>query len=380
MLPRAELNTTRPAASLEAPTSVVSATDSRLEIFRRLTQIAIGKELQATVDAMLDDGTYLVKVADATARMALPVGTRVGDSLSMVFVAKEPRPTFLLTQQQGSATASLSTTARFISHLLQIAEQDDAPVAVLAKAPLAASPAAADPKLVAASLHNALASSGLFYESHLHDWISGSRPLADLAREPQTQVDTASHKMANSIQQQNPANLDLAKLANGMQEFGNGAHALIDLIREAQRQSGNLAVIDADVITQPQTELPALDPELARITHLQLNTLEHQQVRWQGELWPGQPMEWEVGEDKSEGGSNETPEPAWTSTVRFDLPNLGKISATVRLVGERVHVQVNTATDEVAASLLQYGGRLADALEAAGAPLDSLLVKQDESS
>ena len=100
MLPRADLNATRPPASIEAATPVVSATDSRLEVFRRLTQIALGKELQATVDALLDDGTYLVRVADTTARMALPTGSRIGDTLSMIFVAKEPRPTFLLMQQQ----------------------------------------------------------------------------------------------------------------------------------------------------------------------------------------------------------------------------------------------------------------------------------------
>lgn len=377
MLPRADLNSNRPPASLEAPTSTVSSTDARLEVFRRLTQIAIGKELQATVASKLDDGTYLVKVADAHARMALPVGARVGDTLSMVFVAKEPRPTFLLTQQQGSAPASLSTTARLIDHILQLAEQDGAPSAVLAKAPLAASAAAADPKLVAANLRNALAASGLFYESHLHDWISGGRSLAELAHEPQARFE-AQQKSAHATPPQNPANLDLTKLAASMRELGDQAHTLMNLIRQAQQQAGNAGNTDADLIARSQAALPQIDPEAARIINLQLNTLEHQQVRWQGELWPGQPMEWEVREDKSEGGSQQEQQSAWTSVVRFELPHLGDISATIRLAGDRVHVQVNTKTEAAASSLREHSGMLTDRLEAAGAPLDSLLVKQDE--
>ena len=52
----------------------------------------------------------------------------------------------------------------------------------------------------------------------------------------------------------------------------------------------------------------------------------------------------------------------------------------MRLVGERVHVQIGTSTDDTASALREYGGMLSDALEAAGAPLDSLLVKRDDAS
>ena len=377
MLPRADLNPTRPPASLEAATHVVSSTDPRLDVFRRLSQISIGRELQATVDAMLDDGAFLVKVADTTARMMLPVGTKVGDTLSMIFIAKEPRPTFLLTQQQGSAPASLSTTARLIDHLLHSAAQDGAPAAVVAKAPLLASPAAMDPKQVAAALQNTVASSGLFYESHLHEWISGGRPLPELAQEPQAKF--AANEPRAALLPQDANRVDLARLAENMRELGNGAQKLIDLMRQSQIQ-GNPLTTDADLIANTQATLPTVEPEAARLINLQLNTLENQMIRWQGQLWPGQPMEWEISEDKPEGSSREAPQlSTWTSTVRFELPHLGDISATVRLVGDRVHVQVSTVNDEAASTLRKYGGMLADSLEAAGAPLDSLSVKQNES-
>jgi hypothetical protein len=381
MLPRADLNPTRPPASLEAATTLVSSTDARLEVFRRLTQIAIGKELQATVDAALDDGTYIVKVADAAARMALPVGTKVGDTLSMIFVAREPRPTFLLTQQQGSAPASLSTTARLIDHLLHTAQQRGESAAIAAKTPLLASPAALEPQQVATALQKSIVSSGLFYESHLHEWISGSRPRADLAQEPQAQLSGNAQRPVSPALPHDTSQLDIARLAANMRELGEGAQKLVNLIREAHVPPGNVLKTDADVIASAsQTALPEIEPEAARLINLQLNALENQMIRWQGQLWPGQQMEWEISEDKPEGGSRgETQQPAWTSTVRFELPHLGDISATVRLVGDRVHVQVNTESGETASTLREYSGMLADALEAAGVPLDSLSVKQDES-
>ncbi len=383
MLPRADLNPTRPPASLEAATTVVSSTDARLEVFRRLNQIAIGRELQATVDAMLDDGTYLVKVADTTARMALPVGTKVGDTLSMVFVANDPRPTFLLTQQQGSAPASLSTTARLIDHLIHAAKQEGAPTAVTTRIPLVPSPSALEPKQVANALQNALSASGLFYESHLHDWISGTRQTAELTREPQAQL-AGSLKQQPAAETKESTNVDLGRLAANMREIGEGAQKLMNLIREAQIHAGNPASTDADLITPAQPALPSVDPEAARIINLQLNALEHQMIKWQGQLWPGMPMEWEIQEENPEGGGaqgaqGEQPS-AWTSTVRFELPNLGGVSATIRLLGNRVHVQVGTQTEDAAATVRVFGGLLADALEAAGAPLDSLTVKQNESS
>jgi hypothetical protein len=377
MLPRADLNSTRPLASVEAPAPVASSTDARQEVFHQLTQIAIGRQLQADVISMFDDGTFLVKVADTTARMALPVGTRVGDTLSMTFVAKEPRPTFLLTPPEGSATSSLSPAARLIDHLLQTADQEGAPTAVEAKTPLLPSPAAMDATQVASALHDNVEFSGLFYESHLQDWAGGGRGITDLQREPQAKIATPAPEPGATPR---AAGHELAHLSAGMRDLGDGVHALMDLIRDAQQQPGKPITVDADVITRSQAALPQLDPESARLINLQLQTLEQQQMRWQGELWPGRPLEWEVSEDRQHGNERDAQPSSWTSVVRFRLPTLGEISATLRLSGDRVQVQVNTPSGETAASLRAHADRLADALAAAGSPLDSLLVKNDEAA
>lgn len=367
MLPRADLTTNRPPGSVEPPTPVTSATDTRQEVLRRLSQIAIGKELTAMIQAKLDDGTHLVKVADTLARMALPVGAKVGDQLSMVFVAREPRPTFLLTGQPASATASLSTAARLIDHLLQTAPRGADVAVVRGSAPLLAAAGSNVPQLTA-RLQQTLSSSGLFYESHLQDWVTGSRPLAELAREPQAKLPLPSDARTA------PEGQDLARLSAGLRELGDNAQALARLIRDAQLQ-GNLPNLDAQVVARPEAGLPVLDPEAARLLQQQLATLEQQQIRWQGQLFPGQPMEWDVTEERSQSEPENREASAWTSVVRFELPNLGPVEATVRLDGERVQVQVRVERDGSAAPLREFAPLLAEALEAAGSPLEAFGVK-----
>ncbi|HEY8606495.1 MAG TPA: flagellar hook-length control protein FliK [Noviherbaspirillum sp.] len=346
----------------------MSATDPRLDVLRRLNQIAIGKEVQAMVDSMLDDGNFLVRVGDGQARMALPVGTRVGDQLSMVFIAREPRPTFLLNQPGGSAPATLSATARLIDHVLQAAG-GNASAAVNAGAPLLAA-ADADPARIAGALQDSLGRSGLFYESHLQDWLNGSRTLEELAQEPQA-------RLAQPGTRPEQSGADMARLADSMRDLGDGVHKLLDLMRDAKVQAANPQMTDADVIARADAGLPPIDPEAARLINLQLNALEQQQMRWRGELWPGQELEWEVSRDQGGGGAGQEVA-CWSSAVRFELPHLGAVSATIRLLGGRVQLQVNTDSDDAAALLRGHADSLAQALDAAGAPLDAMLVKRDE--
>jgi hypothetical protein len=222
-------------------------------------------------------------------------------------------------------------------------------------------------------LHESVEFSGLFYESHMHEWISGSRPLAALQREPQAHLPASS-----TPPQQDPPRIDWTKLATGIKEAGDGPNALMTLIREAHIQGANAPAVDAAVIGQPQQHLPEIAPEAAQIIHQQLNALEHQQMQWTGELWPGQRMEWEITEDKQHGQSRETLQSSWSSKMRFSLPTLGEISAVVRLTGDRVHVQIDTSDDAIADTLRAQSTTLADALSAAGSPMDSFLVKRHD--
>ena len=372
MLPRADLTTTRAPATIEAPAPVAPGANARQEVLDRLTRIAIGQQLHAEVLSVFEDGAFLVRVADTAARMVLPAGTKVGDHLSMVFIAKEPRPTFLLTEG-GSVSASLSIAGRLADQLARQAQSEGTPAAVQSRTPVLLSPAMMQPETIATALHESVEFSGLFYESHMHEWISGSRPLAALQREPQARLPASS-----TLPPQEPPRIDWAKLATGMKEAGDGPNALMTLIREAHIQGANAPAVDAAVIGQPQHPLPEIAPEAAQIIHQQLNALEHQQVQWTGELWPGQRMEWEITEDKQHRRSREAPQSSWSSKMRFSLPTLGEISAVVRLTGDRVQVQIDTSNDAIADTLRAQSTTLADALSAAGSPMDSFLVKRHD--
>jgi flagellar hook-length control protein FliK len=74
----------------------------------------------------------------------------------------------------------------------------------------------------------------------------------------------------------------------------------------------------------------------------------------------------------------DAPERSWQSVVRFDLPTLGQIAATITLVGDHVQVQMRTANPDSAQTLRLHGAQLSEALAAAGSTLDLLTVKQEE--
>ena len=91
-------------------------------------------------------------------------------------------PTVAAAAQQGPE-AELSVAARVISAVLANLEADAAPVRGTAPAwPSRQAPSA---PALASALSQTVAHSGLFYESHLVEFASGTRSLAQLLEEPQ---------------------------------------------------------------------------------------------------------------------------------------------------------------------------------------------------
>jgi hypothetical protein len=383
MLQRADITGARPVILVEAATPAVSLGDAKQEALHRLSQLALGKEFQAQVLSRLADGSYLVRIDDAVAGMKLPPGTQTGDILELTLLATEPRPTFLLGRPNDTSTASLSPAGRLIADMLQLAQEDGAPpAALIGKTPLltnANMPAAQ----IAAALRQALGFSGLFYESHVAQWANGTRPLAELLKEPASKLFNASpapqagaqpEPVPAELTQQHAAALD--KLLLNMKEWADGKRALSDMLQQ-HKSTGAPTGSDSTTLGRQETG-PIADS--AKLLSLQLDTLEQRRIVWQGELLPAQPFEWEVSDDTPRGSREQDADSAaqsWQSTVRFSLPTLGMVSATVKLAGERVQVQVHTADAHSAVALRAHGGMLAAALDAAGATLDALLVKHD---
>lgn len=191
--------------------------------------------------------------------------------------------------QEAIESMSLAFTAgaRLLQSVLRgTALKTPAPPTIASQAPLAPDRATPVPVL-ARALASALAESGLFYESHLARALQRDYPMAALAREP---------------------------------------------------QSGWPMVPDANP-TNASAPAPALPEAAAALLNRQLDLLDTRTLVWSGEIWPGQRAQ--IAFDEAQSGAEpeeddiEGPKrpAAWRTRITLDLPSLGRVDATLNVVG-----------------------------------------------
>ncbi|WP_211466623.1 flagellar hook-length control protein FliK [Collimonas silvisoli] len=236
--------------------------------------------------------------------------------------------------------ASLSAAARVISELLGTtpAKGD----AVRGSAPLwpaTAATAAPEPQQLAAALARSVAGSGLFYESHLLQFFSGQRSLAQLLQEPQAKLTLPS--------------------------------AAADLAASAAPGLGHVtASIAADAIP---------------LVRQQLELLALSQFRWSGEAWPDAAMEWEMteqgqrrqgGRERNLGSNPEQTPRSWSTRLSMTLPRLGSIELRLSLAGDSWRAELAAAEAATLSSMRADGEQLRQRFSAAGLHLSDLQVVQ----
>lgn len=290
--------------------------------------------------------------------MKLPAGARPGDVLDLIFVSREPRPVFMLAPEAPPADpVPLSTTGRFISDLLGRSPSTATSTALAGVAPLLPAPPD-DAAQLARSLAGALSRSGLFYESHQAQWLSGARTLAELALEPQARLPQPSRSQPAQPSSSLAPTALLASLAP--QEQGGVA--------------SNPAATRHDNNPMPHP----VHPEAQGLVRQQLEIFESRQVNWQGIAWPGQSMEWEVAEEKPQSPADSGHTTIWKTRLTLVLPNLGRVCASFRLDAGGVDVRV-TAADPVTAFMLRSGtAKLGDGLEFSGIKLLGMKVDLED--
>ncbi|MDR0233922.1 MAG: flagellar hook-length control protein FliK [Zoogloeaceae bacterium] len=120
----------------------------------------------------------------------------------------------------------------------------------------------------------------------------------------------------------------------------------------------------------------AIAPDLAPMVRQQLEALATNTYVWQGQIWPGQTMEWEiVEEDSSQRQREENTAANWTTHLNLKLPQLGALDATLRLTGGRnIRISLRTENDEARARLIAANADLRRRFEASGLTLEFLDV------
>lgn len=362
MLPRADISIT-PVGRPDASARLSPVADPRQEAFTRSLAAMLGRQVQGDILSRLNDGSFLVKVGGTAARMQLPPGAEAGKSVPMTLISLTPRPTFQVEGQAGQLTqfeAEAPPPGAAAPYLDGADEgaattRTQASAAALGQLRSGADPAPALPGAAPVTL------------SETARVLSNVLGMAMA----QSHGDTIVAKTALSPHPNPPPEQLAAALKDAV-----GKSGLFYESHVAEWSAGQRSL--ADLGQEPQMLRPAsaTDPAAAQLINLQLQTQEQARVAWQGQVWPGQEMRWEIQRDESEGSRAQgeaEPEPGWQSALKLRFPLLGEIGARFALRGEQLHLQLDAGAD-ASPVLRAHAARLEAAMQAAGTPLSSLSI------
>ena len=290
----------------------------------QLPDLVPGQRFQAALQRTLPDGTFQALVAGRELTLALAGSAKAGDTLELVVV--ERRPGLIVARQPAAGPlapnatlaapgvhAALSPAARLIGILLSL-RLPAAPTPLAGGQPLLGADAVTATRLGPA-LRQALHDSGLFYEAHQGQWLTGRLGLAALRQEPQAQ----------------PGGRAAPAAAGGT---AAGATGLI-----------------------PERLLP--------LVQQQLDALASGQYLFQLQPWPGQDVTWELEDPDSPAATAEDGR-VWRTRLRLTLPALGAVEAGLVLSASGLQILLRAREGAAADFLRTHHGPLRQALSSAG--------------
>lgn len=292
----------------------------------------IGQKMQGRVQGQIATGLFRVNVANQSIQMALPSHVRTGDLVELEVVSLLPKLTFSMPASTHPLVTpnQLSNAARLFSALSQQPPERAVVRASHGQALwLQAQPP--DVPQLAVKLHEALSQSGLFYESHQVQWLEGNRSTAQLLQEPQNLTPAAGLETASS----------------------------------ALAQAG----------TTVSSHLSTTPSHVQNLVQQQLNALDTGQVMWQGQVWQGQEMEWEIHGESSRQANAES-EHQWVTQIHLELPHLGEVSAQLRLTAQGLNLQLVAPDARTRTTLGRSSSELVAALSEQGIPVISTQVSE----
>jgi len=353
-----------------------------------------GERYVAKVQEQTADGRFLVQIRDQKLDLNLPRNTQAGQNIELRFVSATPRLTFVLAQAlpqaagQAPTPVNLSDGARYLNALLDrvqalAAEQGQAPtstatatqalapgkgqattqtqaaLSLLSAKPVLEGAPPATPQF-AALLKDAVSKSGLFYESHQAQWAAGEKPLTELLREPQGKLSE-------------PRAFTHAQATVAGQSGQPGQLIQPDAAQQVKAGVANHLAASSATLAENKSAEP-VHPQTAPLVQQQLDVLDTRQLVWQGQVWPGQDLRWQIEERAANAGESELAR-EWQTRLDLHLPHLGEVNALLKISPQGgIQIALTAHSPEIAQTLKAASAALNQNLESAGLQLTRLEV------
>ena len=348
------------------------------ELTDKLGGLDVGQRIRAEIQAMLPNGTYRALVNQRNITLALPFSAKSGDTLELLVTESDGKTALAVLSHQSkdgtgtqAARESVSTTlSRAAQTIAQLSERPDGSrdgakgLALNNNQPIAETPprTASD---ILPQLKQAIAQSGMFYESHQADWVEGRLAQATLLQEPQGKLSAAE----TLRQAASAANAGTAQTRMEAPQTSPGT--LRDATAPTTQNTTQSTAQNAGQVVAPQAQ---------PIVQHQLDALATQNFVWQGQAWPGQAMRWEIEEDgRSAGHTDDDTAPRWRTGLRLTLPMLGGVSAQIGLDGKQLSIDIRVDEAITETRMRADSAALRQQLDQAGLTLSALHIVQGES-
>ncbi len=347
------------------------------QITDKLADLVPGQRLMAEIQALLPNGTYRAMIAQRNVTLALPFTARAGDSLELEVVESDGKLALaVLSRPPGEAggktgdavAATLSRTGQLISSLFagrREAQGESQALPLNGNRPIAEAPPASARDILPL-LRQAITQSGMFYEAHQAEWVEGRLDKTALFQEPQGKLSPQLQLASDAGQ--SPRGPERAP-AGSAETAAQARPAVLrgDAGEDAGSRTGSAASAAGTATTPGQP----VAREAMPVVQQQLEALATQQFAWQGQVWPGQQMRWEIEEDARQPSREEDTPAGWQTRLHLALPRLGELEARIRLEGSRIHLDMQAASEETQAMLREALAGLRQQLDDAGLALAS---------
>lgn len=372
----------------------VQTTGSIAAIADQLPEFQAGERYTARILQTLRDGLVRADIGGQAVTVRLPEGAPPlpGSTVTLTHVERsaqtlvatladdaQPAPADAPPRSDDADPVRLSTPARTIASLL-----DDPPAQPprLANGQPMLDPARMlDPSTgvptgnatpqIAGRLAQAIGDSGLFYESHQAQWVTGQRPIESSAAEPQRAFDPGLPPSAKNDRSAGGPPAPASLPGTPVTTAGESPAFVTDT------EGSEPAAVRVESNARPQEDAVRADDgppaELRPLVQNQLLGLSQHTLAWDGLAWPGQPMRLEIDDpqpERSGGGDTAVDEGAadipWTTRVRMVLPGLGEIETSLTLWNREHALTLGIAADgdarlRMGAALLDLQQRMTDA-------------------